>query len=53
MATERLSNIRTVRILVAEKKEMNAYLSKIQDIWNVSRKEGLAKGLMFGGVIFF
>ncbi|KAH7729594.1 p-glycoprotein b [Aphelenchoides avenae] len=52
VATERLSNIRTVRMLVAEEKELNAYKEKINDIWNISRKEGLAKGLMFGGFQF-
>ncbi|KAI1720572.1 ABC transporter transmembrane region domain-containing protein [Ditylenchus destructor] len=48
VATERLSNIRTVRMLVSEEKEMNAYRKKIHDIWNISKKEGFAKGLMFG-----
>lgn len=51
VATERLSNVRTVRMLVAEAKELQAYKAKIHDIWVISRKEGLAKGLMFGGVI--
>lgn len=39
-------------MLVAENKEMKAYETKINDIWNVSKKEGFAKGLMFGGVSF-
>uniref|UniRef100_A0A915C0N1 ATP-binding cassette sub-family B member 10, mitochondrial n=2 Tax=Parascaris univalens TaxID=6257 RepID=A0A915C0N1_PARUN len=52
VATERLSNVRTVRMLVAEAKELQAYKAKIQDIWVISRKEGLAKGLMFGGFQF-
>ncbi|VDK57895.1 unnamed protein product [Anisakis simplex] len=52
VATERLSNVRTVRMLVAEKKELDAYRSKIHDIWLISCKEGLAKGLMFGGFQF-
>uniref|UniRef100_A0A915DH41 ABC transmembrane type-1 domain-containing protein n=1 Tax=Ditylenchus dipsaci TaxID=166011 RepID=A0A915DH41_9BILA len=44
VATERLTNIRTVRVLVAEQKEMRAYRSKITEIWNISKKEGFAKG---------
>lgn len=53
MATERLSNVRTVRMLVAEDKELNAYRDKILRIWEISKREGLAKGLMFGGVSGF
>lgn len=52
MATERLSSVRTVRMLVAEDKETNSYRNRINQIWLISKKEGLAKGLMFGGVIF-
>lgn len=50
VATERLSNIRTVRMLVAEVKELETYKDKIQAIWRISKKEAFAKGLMFGGV---
>ncbi|XGW02900.1 hypothetical protein V3C99_014717 [Haemonchus contortus] len=52
VATERLTNIRTVRMLVAEKKELAAYGSKIHDIWMISRKEGLARGAMYGSFQF-
>ncbi|VDO53198.1 unnamed protein product [Haemonchus placei] len=52
VATERLTNIRTVRMLVAEKKELAAYGSKIYDIWMISRKEGLARGAMYGSFQF-
>uniref|UniRef100_A0A0N4ZQG9 ATP-binding cassette sub-family B member 10, mitochondrial n=1 Tax=Parastrongyloides trichosuri TaxID=131310 RepID=A0A0N4ZQG9_PARTI len=52
VATERLSNIRTVRMLAAEEKELNAYKSKINDIWGVAKKEGLAKGGMYGAFQF-
>ncbi|KAI6199684.1 hypothetical protein M3Y96_00653000 [Aphelenchoides besseyi] len=52
VATERLSNIRTVRMLVAEAKELNTYKERIQDIWRISKKEAFAKGLMFGGFQF-
>lgn len=40
-------------MLVAEDKEMNSYKDRINQIWLISKKEGLAKGLMFGGVRFF
>ncbi|CAI5451752.1 unnamed protein product [Caenorhabditis angaria] len=52
VATERLSSVRTVRMLVAEKKEQQAYADKINDIWGISKKEGLAKGCMFGSFQF-
>ncbi|KJH49312.1 putative antigen peptide transporter-like 2 [Dictyocaulus viviparus] len=52
VATERLSNIRTVRMLVAEQKELAAYSEKICDIWNISRKEGFARGAMYGSFQF-
>lgn len=40
-------------MLVAEDKEMNSYKDRINQIWLISKKEGLSKGLMFGGVRFF
>ncbi|CAB3398744.1 unnamed protein product [Caenorhabditis bovis] len=52
VATERLSSVRTVRMLVAEKKELEAYSAKINEIWNISKKEGIAKGCMFGSFQF-
>uniref|UniRef100_A0A0K0FMQ6 ATP-binding cassette sub-family B member 10, mitochondrial n=1 Tax=Strongyloides venezuelensis TaxID=75913 RepID=A0A0K0FMQ6_STRVS len=52
VATERLSNIRTVRMLAAEEKELDAYKKKISDIWGVARKEGIAKGAMYGAFQF-
>lgn len=48
VATERLSNIKTVRMLVSEEKELATYGERIMDIWRISRKEAFAKGLMFG-----
>ncbi|CAJ0582374.1 unnamed protein product, partial [Mesorhabditis spiculigera] len=48
VATERLGAVRTVRMLVAENKEERAYGAKMQDIWNISKREGLAKGSMYG-----
>ncbi|KAE9421568.1 hypothetical protein Angca_004735, partial [Angiostrongylus cantonensis] len=52
VATERLSNVRTVRMLVAEQKELAAYGAKIFDIWNISRREGFARGAMYGSFQF-
>lgn len=39
-------------MLVAENKEINEYEKRINQIWLISKKEGFAKGLMFGGVIY-
>ena len=39
-------------MLVAERKELAAYADKIEEIWKVSKKEGLAKGSMYGAVRF-
>ncbi|CAD5224117.1 unnamed protein product [Bursaphelenchus okinawaensis] len=52
VATERLSNIRTVRMLVSEAKELQTYKDRIQAIWRISKKEATARGLMFGGFQF-
>uniref|UniRef100_A0AC35TNT6 ABC transmembrane type-1 domain-containing protein n=1 Tax=Rhabditophanes sp. KR3021 TaxID=114890 RepID=A0AC35TNT6_9BILA len=52
VATERLANIKTVRMLVAEDKELAAYQAKIDDIWGISKKEGFAKGMMYGAFQF-
>ncbi|GMS82163.1 hypothetical protein PENTCL1PPCAC_4338, partial [Pristionchus entomophagus] len=52
VATERLGSVKTVRMLVAEPKERAAYGAKIHDIWDISKKEGFAKGLMFGSFQF-
>lgn len=40
-------------MLVAEKKELAAYGAKIFEIWTISRKEGVAKGSMYGAVGLF
>jgi len=48
VATERLSNIKTVRILAAEKRELEAYKEKINQIWEICKREGVFKGIMFG-----
>ncbi|VDD88318.1 unnamed protein product [Enterobius vermicularis] len=52
VATERFSNVKTVRMLVAEEKEFAAYKEKMREIWLIARREGLAKGLMYGGFQF-
>lgn len=50
VATERLSNIKTVRILAAENRELETYKEKIQRIWEICKREGMFKGIMFGSV---
>uniref|UniRef100_A0A914LWV9 Uncharacterized protein n=1 Tax=Meloidogyne incognita TaxID=6306 RepID=A0A914LWV9_MELIC len=50
LATERLSNVKTVRVFVAENKELKAYRNKISDIWEISRKEGRATAFIVGGL---
>ncbi|CAI4225177.1 unnamed protein product [Auanema sp. JU1783] len=52
VATERLTNVRTVRMLAAEEKEIQAYGEKIKEVWNISKKEGFARGLMYGSFQF-
>ncbi|KAL3083178.1 hypothetical protein niasHS_010980 [Heterodera schachtii] len=49
LASERLSNVKTVKIFSAEAKELQSYKNKIMEIWEISKKEGTTKGLMFGG----
>jgi len=51
LATERLSNVKTVRVFVAENKELKAYRNKISDIWEISRKEGRATAFIVGGFV--
>ncbi|KAF7633257.1 hypothetical protein Mgra_00007358 [Meloidogyne graminicola] len=53
LATERLSNVKTVRVFVAENKELNSYKDKIVEIWEISRKEGRATAFVVGGFYIF
>ncbi|VBB25484.1 unnamed protein product [Acanthocheilonema viteae] len=46
VATEKFSNIITVRTLVSELKECETYKEKIHQLWVVSRREGRAAGCM-------
>nr|ALI16768.1 haf ABC transporter 1 [Dirofilaria immitis]ALI16769.1 haf ABC transporter 1 [Dirofilaria immitis] len=46
VATEKFSNITTVRTLVSELKECETYRKKIHQLWVVSRREGRAAGCM-------
>uniref|UniRef100_A0A915Q7B1 Uncharacterized protein n=1 Tax=Setaria digitata TaxID=48799 RepID=A0A915Q7B1_9BILA len=46
VATEKFSNIITVRTLVSELKECETYRKRIHQLWVVSRREGRAAGCM-------
>uniref|UniRef100_A0A1I8ESW9 ABC transporter n=1 Tax=Wuchereria bancrofti TaxID=6293 RepID=A0A1I8ESW9_WUCBA len=46
VATEKFSNIVTVRTLVSELKECETYKKRIHQLWVVSRREGRAAGCM-------
>ncbi|VDM95123.1 unnamed protein product [Thelazia callipaeda] len=46
VATEKFSNIMTVRTLVSELRESKTYKEKIHQLWVVSRREGRAAGCM-------
>lgn len=48
VAMERLSNIKTVRMLVSEEKEINTYKDKVNEIWLVSRMQGFLSGTTAG-----
>lgn len=46
VATEKFSNVVTVRTLVSELKECETYKERIHQLWLVSRREGRAAGWM-------
>nr|KAG5700902.1 hypothetical protein BaRGS_012309 [Batillaria attramentaria] len=48
LAEEKISNIRTVRAFAHERKECDAYNSKIDEVLKLSYKESLARGIFFG-----
>ena len=50
---ERLSNIKTVRMMVSEEKEHSSYKDKIKNIWIVCKKDALLRGGVAGAVCFF
>lgn len=50
MAEERISNIRTVKAFSQEKKEMDYYGEKMNEVLHLSIKESLMRGLFFAMV---
>ena len=48
IAEEKLSNIRTVRAFAMEKREIDAYGAKINDVLNTSYKEALVNAKFYG-----
>ena len=51
-AQERISNIRTVRLFSAEKKEVKNYEDKIEHVFNSGRQLGIARGVFYSAVNF-
>lgn len=50
VAEERISNIRTVKSFSQEAAEVNRYASKIQAVFELAKRESLARGIFFGMV---
>ncbi|XP_008474017.1 ATP-binding cassette sub-family B member 10, mitochondrial [Diaphorina citri] len=48
VAEERISNIRTVKSFSQEKLEMSHFNAKMDDLFELAKKEALAKGVFFG-----
>lgn len=48
VAEERVSNIRTVKAFSQEKLEMAHFNSKMSDLFELAKKEAMAKGIFFG-----
>nr|CAG4710072.1 unnamed protein product [Naegleria fowleri] len=51
-AQERISNIRTVRLFSAEKKEVKNYEEKIDHVFKSGRQLGIARGVFYSAVNF-
>lgn len=47
-AEERISNIRTVKAFAQEKREIDRYSAKLQDVLKLCYKESLYRGMFFG-----
>lgn len=47
-AEERISNIRTVKAFAQEKREIDRYSAKLQDVLRLCYKESLYRGMFFG-----
>ena len=52
-AEEKFGNIRTVRAFAEEEKEMMSYNTTVSDIYELARKEAIARSLFFGYVSHF
>ncbi|KYN35223.1 ATP-binding cassette sub-family B member 10, mitochondrial [Trachymyrmex septentrionalis] len=48
IAEERISNIRTVKAFAQEKREIDRYSAKLQDVLKLCYKESLHRGIFFG-----
>ena len=48
IAEESLSNIRTVQAFGQEKKQVKSYKSKIEEVFNLTKKDALASGIFWG-----
>ncbi|ORX89182.1 ATP-binding cassette sub-family B member 10 [Basidiobolus meristosporus CBS 931.73] len=49
VAEERVGNIRTVQAFVRENDEVNRYEMRVQDVFDLAKKEAMANGFFFGG----
>jgi len=47
-AEERISNIRTVKAFAQEKREIDRYIARLQDVLKLCYKESLYRGIFFG-----
>ena len=50
VAEERFSNMRTVRAFAQEYKEVERYNNTIEDVYQLSKKEAIARAVFFGFV---
>jgi ABC-type multidrug transport system fused ATPase/permease subunit len=49
VAEERIGNIRTVQAFAKEPKEAERYSMRVQDVFNLAKREAIASGVFFGG----
>lgn len=49
VAEERIGNIRTVQAFAKEPKEAERYSLRVQDVFNLAKREAIASGVFFGG----
>lgn len=48
MAEERISNIRTVKSFSQENMEIQRYADKMQNVFEIAKKEAWARGIFYG-----